>query len=98
MKLVQSTSGKNQVTSCALEENETDQTEYSKSAKNRGSLNKTNENELFSDFNYFQQTNDPDKSKSGVVLEPMEFLNIKPTKLKQLAKFNLPPIVFRVIL
>ncbi|CAH8855397.1 unnamed protein product [Trichobilharzia szidati] len=89
MKLVQSTSGKNQVTSCALDDNEVD--------ISGGNTYYTGEN--YNKMGGVHIKSSPSyTNSSGVVLEPNEFLqgeHFAQAGFKGLPKVNLPPIIFK---
>ncbi|CAH8575145.1 unnamed protein product [Heterobilharzia americana] len=92
MKLVQSTSGKNQVTSCALEDNEMDNNSGNAYYNNNNidSYNKMSGVSIKSPPSYTNST--------GIVLEPSEFLQgekFPPMGFKGLPKVNLPPIIYK---
>ncbi|KAH8872085.1 UPF0577 protein [Schistosoma japonicum] len=98
MKLVQSTSGKNQVTSCALEsEGETDKggsvyytTMNNNNADNINNVDNYNRTRIKSPPSYADST--------GIVLEPNEFLkndHFTQMGFKGLPKVNLPPIIYK---
>ena len=97
MKLVQSTSGKNQVTSCALEGD---------GDMDKGgsiyytTMNNSNSNSNSDSYNKTRIKSPPSYADStGVVLEPNEFLkndHFTQMGFKGLPKVNLPPIIFKV--
>uniref|UniRef100_A0A3Q0KQP6 MRH domain-containing protein n=2 Tax=Schistosoma mansoni TaxID=6183 RepID=A0A3Q0KQP6_SCHMA len=96
MKLVQSTSGKNQVTSCALEGD---------GDMDKGgsiyytTMNNSNSNSNSDSYNKTRIKSPPSYADStGVVLEPNEFLkndHFTQMGFKGLPKVNLPPIIFK---
>ncbi|VDP48064.1 unnamed protein product [Schistosoma mattheei] len=98
MKLVQSTSGKNQVTSCAIEgDGDMDKggSVYYTTMNNNNNSNNNNDN-----YNKTRIKSPPSYADStGIVLEPNEFLkndHFTQMGFKGLPKVNLPPIIYKV--